>query len=80
MCACTIVYAVLCCAEQGKPTMVLPGEQHGLPRSWFVLERTRTAGAHGFLLETCAGGVTVQLLQQPPLLSYVGGRHNIHAA
>lgn len=39
-------YAVLCCA-QGKPTMVYPGEQCGFPRSWFVLERTRTAGEHG---------------------------------
>ncbi|WIA39335.1 hypothetical protein OEZ86_005447 [Tetradesmus obliquus] len=31
--------------RQGKPTAWLKGEEHGFPKGWYIIERTRVAGA-----------------------------------
>jgi hypothetical protein len=30
--------------RQGKPTAWLKGEEHGFPRGWYIIERTRLTG------------------------------------
>lgn len=60
---CCVLCAGLCCAVvahpvlQGKPTMVFPGQNFGFPRSWFIVERTRTTGGCVDLGVLCVQGL-----------------------